>query len=50
MVMWNQSLVNLGFNDNKIKFETNYYISNMIRQKNSQSGNHKDKIKSKINQ
>ena len=39
----NQGLVNLGFDDNKIKFKTNDYISSVIRQDNFQSGNHKDK-------
>ena len=29
--LWNQGLVNLDFDDNKIRFRTNYYISNMIR-------------------
>ena len=48
--MWNQSLVNLGFNDNKTRFETNDYISSVIRQEDFQSSNHKDKIKSKENQ
>ena len=41
--MWNQSLVNLGFDDNKIRFRTNDYISSVIRQDDFQSGNHKDK-------
>ena len=48
--MWNQSSVNLGFDDNKTRFETNDYISSVIRQEDFQSGNHKDKIKSKGNQ
>ena len=30
--MWNQDLVNLNFDDNKTRFKTNDYISNMIRQ------------------
>ena len=30
--MWNQGLVNLGFDDNKTKFETNDYISSVIKQ------------------
>ena len=29
---WNQGLVNLGFDDNKIRFRTNDYISSVIRQ------------------
>ena len=41
--LWNQSFVNLGFDDKKIRFKTNDYISSMIRQDNFQSGNHKDK-------
>ena len=41
--MWNQSLVNLDFNDNKTRFRTNDYISNVIRQDDFQSDNHKDK-------
>ena len=41
--LWNQSLVNLGFDDNKIRFRTNDYISSVIRQEGVQSGNHKDK-------
>ena len=36
-------MVNLGFNDNKIRFETYYYISSVIRQDDFQSDNHKDK-------
>ena len=36
-------MVNLGFDDNKIKFKTNDYISSVIRQDDFQSGNHKDK-------
>ena len=36
-------MVNLDFDDNKIRFRTNDYISNMIRQDDFQSGNHKDK-------
>ena len=42
-VMWNQGLVNLGFDDNKIRFRTNDYISSVLRQDDFQSGNHKDK-------
>ena len=41
--MWNQCLVNLGFDDNKTKFRTNDNISSVIRQDVFQSGNHKDK-------
>ena len=41
--LWNQGLVNLGFDDNKIRFKTNDYISSVIRQDDFQSGNHKDK-------
>ena len=48
--VWNQGLVNLGFNDNKTWFGTNDYISSVIRQEDFQSGNHKDKIKLKGNQ
>ena len=29
--LWNQGLVNLGFDDNKTRFETNDYISSVIR-------------------
>ena len=43
-------LVNLDFYDNKIKFETNDYISSVTRQEDSQSSNHKNKIKSKPNE
>ena len=39
----NQGLVNIGFDDNKIIFRTNDYISIVIRQDDFQSGNHKDK-------
>ena len=41
--LWNQGLVNLGFDDNKIRFKTNDYISSVIRQDDFQSGNYKDK-------
>ena len=41
--LWNQDLVNLGFDDNKIRFKTNDYISSVIRQDDFQSGNYKDK-------
>ena len=47
--MWNECLVNIDFDDNKIGFETNDYISSVIRQEDFQSDNHKDKIKSKRN-
>ena len=43
--LWNQGLVNLDFDDNKIRFETNDYISSVIRQEDCQSGDHKNKIK-----
>ena len=43
MFMWNQSLVNLDFDDNKTRFRTNNHISSVIRQDDFQSGNHKDK-------
>ena len=36
-------MVNLDFDDNKIKFRTNDYISSVIKQDDFQSGNHKDK-------
>ena len=43
-------MVNLGFDDNKTKFETNDHISSVTKQDDFQSGNHKDKIKpEKIN-
>ena len=45
-----QGLVNLDFDDNKIRFETNDYASSVIRQEDFQSCNYKDKIKSKKNQ
>ena len=38
-----QGLVNLDFDDNKIRFETNDYILSVIRQNDFQSDNHKDK-------
>ena len=41
--MWNQGLVNLDFDDNRIRCRTNDYISSVIRQDDFQSGNHKDK-------
>ena len=41
--VWNQGLVNLDFDDNKTRCKTNNYISNVIRQDDFQSGNHKDK-------
>ena len=42
--VWNQGLVNLGFDDNKIRFRTNDYISSVIRQDDFQGSNHKDKL------
>ena len=42
-ILWNQGLVNLGFDDNKIRFRINDYISSVIRKDDFQSGNHKDK-------
>ena len=45
--MWNQSLINLSFDDNKIRFGINDYISSVIRLEDFQSVNHKDKIKLK---
>ena len=36
-------MVNLDFDDNKIKFKTNDYISSVVRQDDFQSDNHKDK-------
>ena len=47
--LWNQSLVNLRFDDNKIRFGANDCISSVIRQDDFQSDNHKDKIKPKRN-
>ena len=41
--LWNQGLVNLGFDDNKTWFWTIDYISSVIMQDYFQSGNHKDK-------
>ena len=43
MQLWNQGLVNFDFDNNKIRFRTNDYISSMIRQDDFQSDNHKDK-------
>ena len=43
MNIWNQGLVNLDFDDNKIRFRINDHISSVIRQDDFQSGNHKDK-------
>ena len=43
ILVWNQGLVNLDFDDNKTRFKTNDYISSVIRQDNFQSGNYKDK-------
>ena len=42
-LLWNQGLVNLGFDDNKTRFRTNDYISSVIRQDDFQNGNHKEK-------
>ena len=42
-ILWNQGLVNLGFDDNKTRFRINDYISSVIRKDDFQSGNHKDK-------
>ena len=42
-ILWNQGLVNLGFDDNKTRFRTNDYISSVIRQEDFQNDNHKDK-------
>ena len=39
----NQGLVNLGFDNNKTRFRTNYYILSVIMQDDFQSDNHKDK-------
>ena len=41
--MLNQGLINLDFDNNKIRFRTIDYISSVIRQDDFQSGNHKDK-------
>ena len=41
--LWNQGLVNLGFDDNKTRFRTNDYISSVIRQDDFQNDNHKNK-------
>ena len=41
--LWNKSLVNLDFNDNKTRFRTNDHISSVIRQNDFQNDNHKDK-------
>ena len=43
LLVWNQSLINFDFDDNKIRFRTNDYISSMIRQDDFQSDNYKDK-------
>ena len=48
--LWNQGLVNLDFDDNKTRLGTNDYISSVIRQEDFQSGNKKDKVKTKRNQ
>ena len=42
-IVWNQGLVNIGFDNNKTRFITNDYISSVIRQDDFQNGNHKDK-------
>ena len=47
ILVWNQGLVNLDFDDNKTRFKTNDYISSVIRQDNFQSGNYKDKSNQK---
>ena len=49
LLLWNQGFVNISFDDNKTRFEIDDYISSMIRQKNFQNDNHKDKIKLKKN-
>ena len=36
-------MVNLDFDDNKKKFRTNDYVSNVIKKDDFESGNHKDK-------
>ena len=46
-ILWNQGLVSLGFDDNKIRFKTNDYISSVIRQEDFQNDNHKDKSSQK---
>ena len=43
MCVWNQSFVNLDFDDNKIRFRTNDYVSSIFRQDDFHSDNHKDK-------
>ena len=47
MILWNQGLVNLGFDDNKTRFKTNDYILSVFRQDDFQNGNHKDKSSQK---
>ena len=47
LLVWNQSLVNFDFDDNKIRFRTNDYISSVIRQDDFQSDNYKDKSNKK---
>ena len=42
-LLWNQGLVNIGFDDNKPRFRTNDFISSVIRQDDFQNDNHKDK-------
>ena len=41
ILLWNQGLFNIDFDDNKIMFKTN--DSSVIRQDDFQSGNYKDK-------
>ena len=41
--MCNQGLVDFSFDDNKIRFKTNDYISSVIKQDDFQSDNHKNK-------
>ena len=41
MILWNQGLVNLNFDDDKTRFRTHDHISSVIRQDNFQSGNPK---------
>ena len=37
-------MINLDFDDNKVRFRTNEYILSVIRQDDFQSGNYKDKL------
>ena len=41
LILWNQGLINLDFDNNKIRFKTNDHISSVIRQDDFQSGNPK---------